>query len=188
MVPLSGSLRFYRSKDDIINACFALPAGVDETDGGVVHYLSATSRDTFGYRSENFDGLLVMYGHDDDGNTTSAVVETNKFADYYVQNYKAAATRCGTLRIVSSNVDAVSAPAVWDMICGAEIGDLVTINTEHPGLGGFDDQDFFVEQIRYSAEPGSTASGGMNIVLELEVSPRSFFDYNPFGFNDNGVS
>ncbi len=185
IIPLSGPLRFYRSKDDILNDCYALPAGVDETDGGVVHYSDAVSQGKYGYRSENFDGLLTFAGHNDDWTPTTAVEECNKFADYYVGNYADPHTRVGTLRFVGRDPGSLNATALWDFITRVDISDVITLFTTHPGGGGFQ-EDFYVEQLRYSVEPGNTQH--VNLVLEVEVSPASFFGFNPFGDNDNQFS
>jgi hypothetical protein len=67
-------------------------------------------------------------------------------------------------------------------MCGVEIGDLVSLQTDHAGGGGFN-EDFYVEGIRYNASPARRDMH--DITLELEVSPRSFFNYNPFGSFDD---
>ncbi len=188
---LTGPVRFYRSKDDIINACIALPQGVDETDGGVVPGFDLPSQGIFGYRSENFEGLLTSAGHNDDWTATTAVEECNKFAAYYAGdgitpgNYAYPKTRVGTLRFVSRSPDEVGSPALWDLMTRVEIGDVVTVTTAHAGGGGFD-SDFYVEQIRYACEPQTDEHP--RVTLELEVSPKTFFAYNPFGDNDNEFS
>ncbi len=189
IVPHTNPLMFHRSKDDIINASYALPQGVDETDGGVVHSSDATSISNYGYRSDNFDGLIVSAGHGlpgDDNAPTTAVQEANKFAAYYVGNYSTPQDRVGTLRFVSRSLDAIGATALWDLLTRVELGDVITLTSAHAGGGGFD-ADFFVEQIRYTVSPGQS-DDIPNLVLELEVSPATFFAYNPFGSHDSGDS
>jgi hypothetical protein len=181
LVPLAGPLNFYMGKDDIINVCTALPQNVDETDGGVVIASDSGSIDQYGYRSQNFDGLIVSAGHDDTGATTSAVVETNKFAAYYVGNYKDPKIRCGTLVFRARGIDTLGAPALWDMMTRVEIGDVVTLLTEHPGGPGFQDQNFYVEHIHYDVRPARDDM--LDVTMELEVSPATYFGYNPFGTN-----
>ncbi len=189
IVPHTNPLTFHRSKDDIINASYALPQGVDETDGGVVHASDTDSQDAYGYRSDNFDGLIVSAGHGlpgDDNAPTTAVQEANKFAAYYVGNYSTPQDRVGTLRFVSRSLDAIGATALWDLLTRVELGDVITLTSAHAGGGGFD-ADFFVEQIRYTVSPGQS-DDIPNLVLELEVSPATFFSYNPFGSHDSGDS
>ncbi len=189
VIPHTNPLQFHRSKDDIINASYAIPQGVDESDGGVVHSSDAASISQYGFRSDNFDGLIVSAGHGlpgDDNAPTTAVQEANKFAAYYVGNYSTPQDRVGTLRFVSRSLSAVGGPAQWDLMTRVELGDVVTLTSSHAGGGGFD-ADFFVEQIRYTVNPGP-ANDRPSIVLELEVSPATFFAYNPFGSHDSGDS
>lgn len=178
VIPLAGPLRFYRSKDDVINSSLALPSGVDPTSPGVVVAFDPDSRDEYGYRARNFENLLTSAGHDTMNNPTTMIEECNKFADYYVGNFKDPKTRVQTLRFVSRGPTAVGAAALWRLMTQVELGDVITLTTGHVGGGGFD-ENFFVEQIRYAAQP---ARRDMHeITLELEVSPESFYAYNPFG-------
>ncbi len=189
IIPHTSPLQFHRSKDDIIDASYALPQGVDETDGGVVHSSDATSISKYGYRSNNFDGLIVSAGHGvpgDDNAPTTAVQEANKFAAYYVGNYATPQDRVGTLRFTGRSPEMVGAPALWDFLTRVELGDVVTLTSAHAGGGGFD-ADFFVEQIRYTVSPGKS-NDLPNVVCEAEVSPATFFSYNPFGSHDSGDS
>lgn len=184
VAPIAGPLRFYRSKDDVINSCMALPMNVNPTTGGVVIHQDTDSRDKYGYRSKNFEGLLTAGGHDEDDNPTTAIQETNKFAAYYTANYKDPKTRVQTLRFRPRGFGSVGAVPLWNLICGVELGDVITLTTAHVGGGGFG-EDFYVEQIRYTAEP---MRRDMNdITLELEVSPRSFYADNPFGDWDDST-
>jgi len=177
VVPLTGPLRFYRSKDDVFNSCMCLPQGVQPTDGGVVIATDTTSQTKYGYRSLNFENLLTAGGHDEADDPTTAVEECNRFADYYVGNYKNPHTRVQTLRFRSRSVDSVGGPALWALMCGVELGDVITLTTGHMGGGGFG-EDFYVEQIRYQAQP--MRADMPNIVLELEVSPATFYEHNPW--------
>ncbi len=181
VAPHANPLTFYRTADDIINSSYAIPQGYDESDPAVVISQDATSISTFGFRSENFDGLLVSAGHDDDNNPTTATEEANKFAEYYVGNFSQPQTRLGTIRFTSRPVDGVGGPAVWKLLTEIELGDVITLTSAHPGGGGFG-SDFYVEQLRYDVGPGP--ADHPNIVLEVEVSPAGFFAYNPFGTVD----
>ncbi len=70
---------------------------------------------------------------------------------------------------------------MWKLLTEIELGDVITLTSAHPGGGGFG-SDFYVEQLRYDVGPGP--ADHPNIVLEVEVSPASFFAYNPFGTAD----
>ena len=62
------------------------------------------------------------------------------------------------------------------MCCDVDISDIVHLSTSHHGGGGFDD-DFYVEGVHYQVRPG----GGVPYVeLTLDVSPRGYYDSNPF--------
>lgn len=185
VAPFVGPLRFYRSATDIINASYALPLGVDETDSGVLHASDPTSQATFGYRSENFNNLLTAAGHNDDSSTTTAVEECNKFSDYIVGNYKDPKTRIGTLTFKGRSPGTIGAAALWDLMCNVEIGDVISLTTAHVDQGGFD-ENWYVEKITYTAQPGRTDMH--DITLQLEVSPATLFEYNPFGSVDTGES
>ena len=177
---------FRRSAQDLINACLALPSGADDADvpGNLVE--DATSIDTFGYRSRNIPDLLTYQGHNDDLSTTTAIEETRKFADYRVGNYKDPKTRVGQFEVVALDPRHPLAKPVWAFLCGVELSDLISLQTTHPGGGGFD-EDFFVEGIHYECEPAPSPKL-YNLKCTLDVSPRSLYDYNPFGEIDVGLS
>lgn len=178
-------LVFRRSKNDILNAVIAMPQGIDDVDAPGQLVKDDDSIDTYGWRSASFENLLVYTGDDHGGGQTTALEETYKYADYYVGNYKTPRTRVTQLSFVGRSPSDTLSPALWALICGVEIGDLISLNTVHPGGGGFD-EDFYVEGIHYSARPARTDMH--DIQLTLDVSPRSFYDYNPFGEVDSGVS
>lgn len=175
------SLRFRRSKDDIINSVTALPQGANQDDASDNIIADSTSIDTFGFRGETFNDLQTSAGHDDDFVPTDDLEETKKFAEYYVGNYKDPKTRVSTLTFRPRGPEDVTAPALWDLMCGVELGDRIHLTTSHVGGGSFDEY-LYVESIRYQAS-GATSTYH-DITLELELSPSSFFDYNPFGTAD----
>lgn len=179
------ALGFRRSEADIYNACLALPLGVDDGDVPGQMTTDPTSIALYGYRGLSFDSLLTYAGHNDDLTTTTAAEETKKFSNYYATNYNTPKTRVSKLTFRPVGAGHPNATALWDLMCGVELGDLISLETNHPGGGGFD-EDFYVEGIHYDAD----VQGGdtfTNVTLELDVSPRSFFDNNPFGDNDPDV-
>lgn len=177
---------FGRAAGDIINACLSLPSGADDTDvpGNLVE--DATSIAQFGYRSRDIPNLLTYQGHNDDLSTTNAIEETRKFADYRVGNYKDPKTRVSQIEIVALDPRDPLAKPQWAFLCGVELSDLISLETTHPGGGGFD-EDFFVEGIHYICEPAPPPKY-YELTCTLDVSPRSLFDYNPFGEIDVGLS
>ncbi len=186
VVVISRLPAFRRSAQDIINAALAIPSGASDTDvpGNLV--TDTASIDQFGYRSRNTPDLLTYQGHNDDLTTTNAVQETRKFADYRVGNYKDPKTRVTQIEVVGLDPRDPLARPVWDFLCGVELSDLVSLETTHPGGGGFD-EDFFVEGIHYTCAP-APAPKYYQLTCTLDVSPRSLFDYNPFGEVDGGLS
>lgn len=180
VAPIAG-LSFRRSKDDIINSVVALPQGASDADANTQLVEDAVSIARFGVRSERFTDLQTSAGHDDDFDPTTGLEETHKFAEYYVGNYKDPKTRVSLLRFRPRGPEDVTAPALWDLMCGVEIGDRIHLTTTHVGGGSFDEY-LYVEGIRYEAR--GAADAYHDITLELELSPSSFFDYNPFGTAD----
>lgn len=188
VVVISRLPAFRRSAQDIINASLAIPSGASDDDvpGNLV--TDSASITQFGYRSRETPNLLTYQGHNDDLTPTTAIEETRKFADYRTGNYKDPKTRVVQIEVTGLDPRHPLAPAVWDFLCEVELSDLVSLDTLglHPGGGGFD-EDFFVEGIHYSCDPAPPPKY-YEIVCTLDVSPRSLFDYNPFGEVDEGVS
>jgi hypothetical protein len=168
-----------RSDADVINAAIVLPLGIADADAPGQLSKDVTSIDTYGWRGVSFDSLLTSTGHNDDLSPTTKEEETKKFADYRVANYKDPKTRVNKITFRSLDPSHFNAAASWALICGVEISDIIALETTHPGGGGFD-EDFFVEGIHYDVKPLPEA-GGHDVTLELDVSPRSFYDSNPFG-------
>ncbi len=180
IAPIAG-LTFRRSKEDIINSVIATPQNANDADIATQITQDATSIAAFGYRGESFTDLQTSAGHTNATPTTGAE-ETKKIAEYYVGNYKDPKTRVSSISFRPRAVDDPTAGALWDLMVGVEIGDRVQLTTQHVGGGGFNGEYFFVEGIRYEASGMNAAFP--NITLELEVSPQSYYDYNPFGTVD----
>lgn len=188
VVVISRIPSFRRSAQDLINAALAIPSGADDTDvpGNLV--TDGTSITKFGYRSRDTQNLLTYQGHNDDLSTTNAIEETLKFAEYRVGNYKDPHTRIGQIEIVGLDPRHPLSQPQWDFLCNVELSDLISLDTMglHPGGGGFD-EDFFVEGIHYVCEPAPPPKY-YSLICTLDVSPRAWFDYNPFGSHDQGLS
>jgi hypothetical protein len=139
---------------------------------------SVSSIPQYGWRGLSFNDLLNAGGTDTLLVTRTALQDTHNFAQYYVDNYKYPATRLTTLRFRPLPANAFGGTALWNLMCGVEIGDLIHTTTTHDTGGGFD-EDGFVEGIRYTAQP--MTGGQHEISMELDVSPRSFYSSNPIG-------
>lgn len=107
---------------------------------------------------------------------TTANQETRLFADYVRDNFTKPRVRVGQLTVKPRRPDGPHGPATWALLTGVEISDIVHLKTTHGGGGGFD-TDFYVEGIHYQARPGGTTP---YVELSLDVSPRGYYDSNPF--------
>ena len=177
MAPIAG-MEFRRSKNDIINAALISPNRASEKQIQNLLYKDTTSIGRYGWRSISFENLLLNKGHDDLAADTTAPEECAKFAQYYVDNYAYPKSRVSSITFRPRGINQVGAEPLWELMCGVEIGDVVHLTTAHPNGGGFD-EDFFVEGVRYDAKPARTDM--LDITLSIDVSPRSFYDSNPFG-------
>jgi hypothetical protein len=191
IVPLA-ELEWSNGQDNLYNAASATPQGVgqgaewrmldpakDDVAGQYVK--DDTSIAAYGLRSITFDQLQTIHGlytHND------SMAETRLFAQYYVDNYKDPAPRISRMVFKSRRPGETHANALWGFLCQAEISDLLTLFTGHPGGGGFTDYvgpgtgtDFYIEGLHYTCSPG----GVVPIVeLSLDVSPRANFLNDPF--------
>jgi hypothetical protein len=174
-------LAWRRSKQDIINACLCLPKFVDESDVPSSLVTDSASIAKYGWRSVSFSDLLVLHG--DEASPNTAVAETKLYSTYYVANYATPRTRVTQLRFQSRHPDSRFAPAIWALLCGVEIGDVIHLDTSHfAGAGGFN-ENYFIEGIRYDGRPqreGRSFSGYPNVTLTLDVSPAAFYATDPF--------
>jgi hypothetical protein len=183
IAPISAPFNYRTSNLDIYNGVLALPYGVDELDVPGNFVEDSTSISFYGFRGLSFPDLLTYKGHTDLSSNVSAVDETKKFATYYVDNYATPKTRVTLLTFRPRGTSSTNARALWDLICGVEIGDLIHVKTSHTGGGGFD-TDYFIEGVRYEAVPMNATFP--EITLSCDLSPRSYFNSNPFGTVDDG--
>ncbi len=175
MAPIS----WRRSEADVINSALALPLNIDDVDAPGQVSKDTGSITDFGYRSVSFDSLLTSAGHDDADLPTTALVETKKFADYYIDNFSQPRNRVQQLVFRPLPVSHPNAAAQWALLCGVEISDIISLSATFPWGGGFA-EDFYVEGIHYEAD----VQGGAeftNVTLTLDISPRSYYDTSPFG-------
>lgn len=169
---------FRRSKHDIINVGLALPKGVTDYDAPGNIVLDTGSIGTYGWRSVVFEDLITYKGIIPNGTDLTAVQETKLYGQYYVDNYAAPKTRITQLVFRPKKTDHFNAEALWNLMCKIEIGDVITVKTTHPGGGGFNNEDFFVEGIHYDARP--LKANMHDVTLTLDVSPRAFYVISPF--------
>lgn len=164
------------SRQRIINAALATPQGIadDDIEGQIV--TDAASIATYGLRSwsaENlltwFDELNGPFGGTDQEEANAAV---KQFAQYYVDNYASPVNRVEGLTFASRAPDWRNSAATWDVICLADISDIITLTVSNPGIG-ISAVDYFIEGVRMEITP---LEGTYPLVKKtLDLSPRAYF-------------
>ena len=172
--PLTASL------DDTLLYTSALATSLTTADGDIAgQYVTDTAAVAKkGLRTWSAEGLLtrtgIAAGTDVQARSNA---ETKLFADYVRDNYKTPRVRVGQLTIKARKPSGVNGTATWKLLTEVEISDIVHLKTTHTGGGGFN-TDFYVEGIHYAARPGP---GFPYVELTLDVSPKGYYDANPFG-------
>lgn len=174
-------LGFNLGKANLFNSVLACPqdttVGVPITDaevaGQLVEYTASIT--AHGRKSLAFNDLLTLEGIAT-GNT--ALEETTLMATYFADNYHDPLPRINRMVFKTREASHRLAGPLWKMLTRVEISDLLTLTTAHPGGGGFDEEEFYVEGIHYNVTPGN---GAIPVVtLTLDVSSKALFDVNPF--------
>lgn len=151
LIPIR-DVRWRYEREHVYNAVTILPAGAEANASSEVR--SASSIALRGRRSLSLTDILIQAG-----TTTgkTAVAECHDvFAQYYVDNYKQPYVRPYGLTLSASFMEAGNASylgPLWDFMLNVEIGDLLELNTVHPGGGGINALLYFVEGISNVVEP-----------------------------------
>lgn len=179
VVPLSPPLVFSRDKESIYTAASAVPVmtqtsvELTSSDRAANYVVNSTAAASYGLRTWAAEDLATRNG----AGSTTALQETNLFADYYLANYATPRTRVGALTVRPQPPGGTFGSATWALLQGVELGDYVTVSTSHDwggGLGGA----FFVEGVHYDVKPMGTSHP--EVTLTLDVSPQSYWTSNPF--------
>ena len=162
-------LSFSRSRKGIVNSASATAQGIADSAIAAQLVEDTTSQGLYGVRSWSAENLLTATGLLT-GNQPEA--ETKLFATYMVDNYKEPRTRVNRISFKSIAPSDTRAAATWDLICGIEISDTISLTTSHPGGGGFS-EDFRVQGLTYDVEP-------LNpdyplVTLTVDVSPVPYY-------------
>lgn len=175
-------MSFTRSKDQVYNKATASPMHIADADIAGQTSSDAPSIAAFGIRSWSMENLLT-YGAKTGPNVGSgdwggagAVAETKLFADYIVTNFQTVRNRISQLTFRPLDANDTRAPALWDLMCNIEIGDLITVTVDHPGAGGFANS-FFVEGLHYQCSPGGAVP---DVTLTVDTSPNEYWASSPF--------
>lgn len=182
-------MKWGNTKDELINAALVTPAGISNEKLAKPKASGCFSSDDlsiaqFGVRTSGMSFENLIIGDADDGNTF--VEEAGTYADVIVQNYKdpVVYVKEFTLKNPSPGDSPTQQAAVWDVLTGIELSDLVTVSTYHPGGGGFNgtntpDQDHFVEAINYEIAP--LQGDEWMVTMKATLSSRHHFRYvSPF--------
>ena len=175
---------------NLINAAQAWPEGLAQNAIASQLYVSPSSIANYGNRLQTMPNLQT------DGSSGSATPpsltpaqECQLFSWYYAANYNKPVQRISKLEFVTQDPATTTGAALWNFICGVEIGDILTVYSSNPGGGGFSKEtdaspfgvdEFFVEGIHYSAAP--MTANFPQITVNLDVSPRAWFNQFPSVF------
>ncbi len=162
-------LRLGSSRKNIINAALATPEKIADADieGQIV--TDAGSISTYGLRSWSAENLLTFY---DELNDLEANDATLQFAQYYVDNYAAPQIRVEDLTFKSIRPGHENAGATWDVLCHADISDIIALQVTNPGIAV--NAEYFIEGVRYSIRP---LNGSYALVeMSVDLSPRAYWN------------
>jgi hypothetical protein len=173
---------FQRSRKMIRNAALAYPMrrpndGIPDVDRADQVVIDTTSIDQHGTHSWSATDLLTLEGTGDFNSGNDANVETKSFAQYIVDNYAQPQNRINQITFKSMRPSDPRAAANWDLICNVDISDIVNVAISHPGGGGFDEVDFYVEGINEVWTPlyKDLDIGYPAVTLTLDLSPTTYW-------------
>lgn len=174
VVPIRG-IHFRRSLKDIINDSLASPQFIEAADLPGQHVRDVTSQTNYGIQSSpTWENLITLHGNETPN--LNANDETKLYAQYRVDNFKVPQTRVDKISFRNVKDGHPNETALWDFLTQVEINDLVTLQTSHPGGGGFS-ESFFVEGINYRV----TMLGDKHLVdCDIDVSSQAYFESDPF--------
>ena len=165
---------FNRGVAKIINQAFATPmrrntplTGPELTGQFVTDSASIA---TYGIRSWSAQDLITYQGLP--GPVTD-LVETKKFATYYVQNYAQPRNRVSEIGFRSLDPAASGASENWRLLSLVDIADTIQVTVASPGGGGFNADPYFVEGIH--EQVGPLVPGYDDVTVTLDLSPRAYF-------------
>ncbi len=162
-------LRLGSSRKNIINAALATPEKIADADIENQIVTDSGSISTYGLRSWSAENLLTFY---DELNDLEANDATLQFAQYYVDNYAAPQIRVEDLTFKSIRPGHENAGATWDVLCHADISDIIALQVTNPGIAV--NAEFFIEGVRYSIRP---LNGSYALVeMSVDLSPRAYWN------------
>jgi len=186
-------LSYNRGLSKIFNQALCTPSGINDANSTTVTgsdvagqvFSDATSIGIYGIRSWSAENLLIGAQTGDPLTTAGAGIltgnnamdETLAFATYIVENYKTPRNRITSLGLKSILPTDSRAATTWDMLCKADISDVVEVTVRGPGDSDtayiFNGEEFFIEGVHETARP---ATGEYAMVeLTLDLSAKAHF-------------
>jgi hypothetical protein len=168
-------LGFQRGLSKIINNAHATPLNIPDEDVAGQTVTDLTSVGQYGMRSWSADGLLTQVSLVD---SATALVETKRFAQFYVDNFSEARDRISQITFRSLRPGDPRAAALWLFVNTVDIGDSITVTVAAPGGGGFTDEQYFVEGIHEEVRPLNPDWD--DVTLRLDLSSRDYYLNDPW--------
>lgn len=181
-------------QENLVNAAQVYPGGTftqQQINGQLV--TNNTSVLKYGPRALSVPNLYTAGSPTITGNPflnppgLSALQETALYGQAYVDNLSYPFPHISTLSFTTPPPEQKNWAAWWNLVCGVEIGDVITVYTTNPGGGGFSTggdgfttDQFFVEGIHYQVTPGGADHNGVQIpqvTMSLDVSPRAWSSF-----------
>lgn len=166
-----------RGRAHIINSAMCFPKDIADADMAGQYVKDDTSIGLRGYCSWSRENVLLDSGILT-GNTGAE--ECRLFGQFYVANYAEPRNRPSALTVKTVRPDDARAGRVWDFLTNVDIADTVTLTIGHAGGGGFNEEPFYVEGVKETAEPLTGAYA--NVTVSIDVSPAAYFT-NPEGLD-----
>jgi hypothetical protein len=171
---------FRLSRKAIRNVALAYPQTANRDDLASYVVEDTASRAEHGTRTWTAENLKVRNGSTTGNN---AKQECMLYAQYVIDNYANPAPRVEQFTVGTEHpTHDVFGPAAWGLITGVDISDIVNIAITHPGGGGLDEIDHYVEGISYVITPGpGTLDDTYPLVkMTCDLSPASWWGSHVF--------
>jgi len=169
------SFGYTRGVSKIINSAIAYPVGATDAQIAAQIVTDSTSIARYGRRSWSAQNLLTRASLADG---SDAFVETQRFAQYYVDNFKQPRDRVDGVAFRSIQLGAPGANVTWQLLTEIDISDRVDLTVSSPGGGGFTAVPYYVEGIHETVRPLNPEMD--SVTVELDLSPTAYFDSDPF--------
>jgi len=169
------SFGYSRGVSKIINSAVAYPVGATDNQIAAQIVTDPASIARYGRRSWSAQNLLTKEGLAD---SSTAFVETRRFAQYYVDNFSQPRDRVDGVALRSIQLGAPGADITWLMLTKIDISDQVDLTVSSPGGGGFNVDPYYVEGIHETIRPLNPQMD--SVTVELDLSPKAYFASNPF--------